>query len=160
MNTIQAPLSLLLALFMMSTAPPAAHAATGGVSEDLRMAADSAPFRQAADAFVARSMAGDAAATQAMLSRQLIERSGDATIRHALQSQILPFFQRGCEPGRSVTITQTTDAAGQQGFAFYMWMQYADAPIARPFTVYVVKEQGKFVVANIVPDRLVEGRHR
>ena len=41
-----------------------------------------------------------------------------------------------------------------------MWMQYADAPTARPFTVYVVKEQGRLVVANIVPDRLVEGRHR
>ena len=159
MNRNQALFSLLLAAFVMGTAVPTAHAASS-VSEDIQMASDSAPFRKAADEFVARSMAGDVAGAQSLLSRQLVERSGDAAIRKVLQSQILPFFQRGREPGRSVTITQTTDASGQQGFAFYMWMQYADAPTTRPFTVYVVKEQGKLVVANIVPDRLVEGRHR
>lgn len=160
MNHREILFPLLLAAFVTGTAMPAAQAAAGNVTDDIQMAGDSAPFRKAADEFVARSMAGDAAGMQAMLSRQLVERSGEAAIRKALQTQILPFFQRGREPGRSVTITQTTDASGQQGFAFYMWMQYADAPTARPFTVYVVKEQGRFVVANIVPDRLVEGRHR
>jgi hypothetical protein len=130
------------------------------VVQDLRMAQDSQPFRQAADEFVARSMAGDVAGTRSLLSRSLVERTGDEAVRRALQSQVLPFFQRGREPGRSVTIARTTDASGQQGFAFYMWMQYAEAPTARPFTVYVVQEQGRLVVANVVPDRLVEGRHR
>jgi hypothetical protein len=66
----------------------------------------------------------------------------------------------GKTPGKSVTVTRTTDAAGQQGFAFYMWLHGADASEQRPFTVYVVEEQGRLAVANIVPDRLVEGRHR
>jgi hypothetical protein len=151
--------SLLLAATLIAAPAPAVYAAGSSVSEDIRMAADSVPFRKAADEFVARSMAGDVVGTHSMLSRQLVDRSGDAATRQALQAQILPFFQRGREPGRSVTTTRTTDASGQQGFAFYMWMQYADAP-ARPFTVYVVQEQGRPVVANIVPDRLVEGRHR
>jgi hypothetical protein len=151
--------SLVLAAGLLIGLMPTAHAASGTVSEDLQMASDSATFRLAAEAFIARAMAGDATATQAMLSRQLVERSGEAAIRSALQQQILPFFQRGREPGRSVTITRTTDASGQQGFAFYMWMQFADSA-ARPFTVYTVKEQGRIVVANVVPDRLVEGRHR
>ena len=151
---------LLLAACGIVAAVPAAHAASGGVAEDIQMASDSAPFRKAADAFIARAMAGDLAGAQSLLSRQLVDRSGEAAIRHALQSQIVPFFQRAREAGRSVTVTQTTDASGQQGFAFYMWMQYADAPTARPFTVYVVSEQGRLAVANIVPDRLVEGRHR
>lgn len=137
-----------------------ARAATPSVVQDLRMAQDSQPFRQAADEFVARSMAGDVAGTQSLLSRSLVERTGDEAVRRALQTQVVPFFQRGREPGKSVTIARTTDASGQQGFAFYMWMQYADAPTARPFTVYVVQEQGRLVVANVVPDRLVEGRHR
>ena len=160
MNRNQGLLSLLLAAFVIGAAVPPTHAAPGSVSEDIQMASDSAPFRKAADEFVARSMAGDLAGAQSLLSRQLVDRSGEAAIRSALQSQILPFFQRGREPGRSVTVTQTTDASGQQGFAFYMWMQYADAPTARPFTVYVVKEQSRLAVAHIVPDRLVEGRHR
>jgi len=150
----------LLAAIAMVTIVPEAHTAPISLSDDIQMVSDSAPYRKTADEFVARSMAGDVAGTQSLLSRQLVERSGDAAIRKALQGQILPFFQRGKEPGRSVTVTQTTDASGQQGFAFYMWMQYADAPTSRPFTVYVVREQGKLVVANIVPDRLVEGRHR
>ncbi|KQW46392.1 MULTISPECIES: hypothetical protein [unclassified Roseateles] len=152
--------SLLLTACLIGAPMSAARAAPGSATQDIQMAADSAPFRQAADEFVARSMAGDVDATRSLLSRRLVDRIGDAAARTALQSQILPFFQRGRQPGGPVTITQTTDAAGQPGYAFYMWMQYADAPTARPFTVYVVKEHGRLVVANIVPDRLVEGRHR
>jgi hypothetical protein len=124
------------------------------------MAQDAVPFRRIADAFVAAALAGDGAQAQAMLSPALVARTGEAGIRRALDTQILPFFARGQAPGRSVTITRTTDAAGQQGFAFYMWLQAADGSAQRPFTVYVVEEQGRATVANVVPDRLVEGRHR
>lgn len=159
MNRRSILLPLLLAASFASGLRDA-QAATPRVLQDIHMAQDSQPFRATADAFVARSMAGDVAATQSLLSRQLVERTGDEAVKRTLQSQILPFFQRGREPGRRVTIARTTDASGQQGFAFYMWMAYADAPTERPFTVYVVKEAGRLVVANIVPDRLVEGRHR
>jgi hypothetical protein len=149
----------LLAAAMLASPALAARAATPTVADDLQMAAASAPFRQTADLFVTRALAGDLAGTQALLSRQLVERSGEPTVRRSLQEHILPFFQRGRAAGRSVTITHTTDGAGQRGFAFYMWLQQANTD-ARPFTVYVVQEQGRLVVANIVPDRLVEGRHR
>lgn len=159
MNRRSILLPLLLAVSLASGLSEA-PAATPRVVQDLQMAQDSQPFRKAADDFVARSMAGDVDGTQSLLSRQLIERTGGPAVKQVLQSQIVPFFQRGREPGKSVTIARTTDASGQQGYAFYMWMQYADAPTARPFTVYVVQEQGRLVVANVVPDRLVEGRHR
>jgi len=150
------------ALLMVHT-PVAAQSSTQAppsTAADLQMAQDAQPFRRAADAFVASALAGDAARTYAMLSSALVARAGEASIRRALDTQILPFFAAGKAPGRSVTVTRTTDAAGQQGFAFYMWLQGADASVQRPFTVYVVEEQGRFAVANIVPDRLVEGRHR
>ena len=41
-----------------------------------------------------------------------------------------------------------------------MWLQGTDTSTQRPFTVYVVEEEGRFTVANVVPDRLDEGRHR
>ena len=155
----QAALCLLAAALLQLPAPAAAQAAPS-IAADLQMAQDAAPFRRAADAFVASALAGDAARTQAMLSPALVGRSGEAAIRRALETQILPFFAKGKAPGKSVTVTRTTDAAGQQGFAFYMWLQGADAAAQRPFTVYVVEEQGRHTVANVVPDRLVEGRHR
>jgi cell pole-organizing protein PopZ len=152
--------SALFATLLCIQPPAAAQSSAADVAADLRMAQDAAPFRRAADAFVATAMAGDAAQAQAMLSAALVARSGDAAIRRALETQILPFFASGKAAGRSVTITRTTDAAGQQGFAFYMWLQASGTAPQRPFTVYVVEEQGRPMVANVVPDRLVEGRHR
>jgi hypothetical protein len=152
-------LGLLAAALLHVPALGSAQAAPT-VAADVQMAQDAQPFRRTADAFVASALAGDAARTQAMLSPALVARSGEAAIRRALDQQILPFFAQGKAPGRSVTVTRTTDAAGQQGFAFYMWLQGADASSQRPFTVYVVEEQGRHTVANVVPDRLVEGRHR
>ena len=153
------PLLLLAAALLQVPALAAAQGAPS-VAADLQMAQDAAPFRRTADAFVASALAGDAARTQSMLSPALVARSGEQAIRRALDTQILPFFARGKAPGKSVTVTRTTDAAGQQGFAFYMWLQGTDTSTQRPFTVYVVEEEGRFTVANVVPDRLVEGRHR
>ena len=154
----------LAALCLLAAAllqvPSLASAQATPVAADLRMAQDAAPFRRTADAFVASALAGDAARTQSMLSPALVARSGEQAIRRALDTQILPFFARGKAPGKSVTVTRTTDAAGQQGFAFYMWLRGTDTSTQRPFTVYVVEEEGRFTVANVVPDRLVEGRHR
>jgi len=150
----------LVAAALLQLPVPATAQATPSMAADLQMAQDAAPFRRAADAFVASALAGDAARTHGMLSPALVSRSGEAAIRRALDTQILPFFAQGKAPGKSVTVTRTSDAAGQQGFAFYMWLQGADASTQRPFTVYVVEEQGRYTVANVVPDRLVEGRHR
>ncbi|HEX2012656.1 MAG TPA: hypothetical protein VJN44_17145 [Roseateles sp.] len=155
------PARILAALICLASLGPAAAAARHDeVLADLQMAADSERFRRTAETFVAHAMAGDASAVQAMLSRTLLQRSGEGAIRRVLDAQILPFFAQGRGPGRSTTITRTTDAAGQAGFAFYMWLMRAEGGEPRPFTVYVVQEQGSLVVANVVPDRLVEGRHR
>jgi hypothetical protein len=137
-----------------------APSGTDALRAELEMPGRSAPFRAMAELFVARAHAGDLPGSQALLSQALVERSGEAGIRRALEAQILPFFQHGRELGRSVTVAQTTDAAGQTGYAFYFWLQPQDGSALRPFSVYVVQERGRLVIANIVPDRRVEGRHR
>jgi len=159
---LRALLGAVLGASLCALQPSAMAAGSGapGLAADLQMAADSAAYRRAADAFIARAMAGDLPASGALLSRALVERSGEGAVRRVLETQILPFFAQARETGRSVTVTRTTDAAGQQGFAFYMWLQPVDGTPARPFSIYTVQEQGRIVVANIVPDRLVEGRHR
>ncbi|MFT3953285.1 MAG: hypothetical protein QM722_02415 [Piscinibacter sp.] len=151
-------LPLILSSLLLPAAP--AHAASAAeVAADLRMADDAAPMRRAAERFVDLARRGDSSGSAAMLSRALVDRIGNANAERAMREQVLPFFARGGEIGRSVTVTRTTDAAGQQGFAFYMWLARADSE-PRPFTVYVVEERGAPVIANVVPDRRVEGRHR
>lgn len=149
---------LILASALCLLAPVHAQPAAD-VSADLRMMADSAAYRQTAEAFVARAMAGDLDATQKMLSAAMVGRSGSEAIRRALQAQILPFFVQGAQLGRGVTVARTTDAGGNSGYAFYMWLLPSGGGEASPFTVYVVEEQGRRVVANVLPGRKVAGRH-
>lgn len=157
-------LAVMLAAALAASVPPLAHAQSpsnaADVAADLRMAQDAAPMRAAADAFSARAMAGDRAAVLAMLSPALVARMGPDAAARVIDSQILPFFQRGRGVGRSTTVTRTTDANGGAGFAFYQWLEMRDGGEARPFTLYIVREQERLVVANVVPDRLVAGRHR
>jgi hypothetical protein len=154
-------LALCVVLVSMQTAQAqSAATAPADVAADLRMTEDAAPMRAAAEHFTARAMAGNQRDTLAMLSPALVSRLGRDNVAQAMQTQIVPFFQRGRGIGRSTTITRTTDAAGHSGFAFYQWLEMRDGSPARPFTVYVVREDDRVVVANIVPDRLVEGRHR
>lgn len=149
--------AILLAAWL-PLAATAAHAAP--TADELAMPARSQPYQAVAEQFIASAAAADLDGARSLLSRQLVERSGREAIDRVLGTQILPFFGAWQGPGRSVTVTQTTDAAGQAGYAFYMWMQPRDGSDPRPFTVYVVAEQGRARVANIVPDRLVHGRHR
>lgn len=149
--------ALSAALLALLTTP---ILAATDVAADLRMAEDSRAHRQSADDFIAKAMAGNAAAAQAMLSANLVARIGADGARQALQQQILPFFAQGQQLGRSTTVTRTTDGSGSTGFAFYLWLQPKAGGEALPFTVYVVDEGGRRVVANIVPNRLVPGRHQ
>lgn len=130
-----------------------------GAASDVQIAQDAAPYRRVADRFVERAMSGDLDALASMLSRGLVERSGEASVREQLDHRIVPFFQWGRRTGRATTVTRTTDAGGQQGYAFYMWLEGAARESRRPFTLYVVDEGGRPMVANVIPDRRVDGRH-
>src|SRR6185295_12363303 len=67
----------------------------------------------------------------------------------------LPFFAPYKELARSVSITRTADVTG---FAFYMYM-VSKTDELRPFVIYVIEEESAKVVANVLVDRVVEGRH-
>jgi hypothetical protein len=159
----------LLALAIIAAASPLAAqpkpqtsrpSSAGAPSVDeLEMPARSASFRRVADEFVAAAAAGEAAKAHGMISPNLAERAGAEVVQQNLSGQVLPFFAQLREIGRSVTITQTTDAFGSTGFAFYMYLVPKSGE-PRPFVIYIVEEKGKSVVANILVDHFVEGRHK
>ena len=62
--------------------------------------------------------------------------------------------------GRRVAYTLTEVDWERNVSENQVWLVSAAGGDARPFTLYTVREGGRIVVANIVPDRLVEGRHQ
>jgi len=112
-------------------------------------------FRGVADAFMAAAAAGDAARTAGMLSPAVAAKAGQDGVDRFLAGEVLPFFAQFKEVARSVTVTRTAEV---NGFAFYMYMVSKGGEL-RPFVIYVIEEDGAKVVANVLVDRLVEGRH-
>jgi hypothetical protein len=55
----------------------------------------------------------------------------------------------------SVTVTRTAEVPG---FVFYMYMVTSTDEL-RPFVIYVIGESGAKVIANVLVDNFVEGRH-
>ncbi len=125
----------------------------------LDMEAQSAPFRAYADQWIALARTGDVAALEKTISANMTARVGADAIRRNLTDKVVPFFAAAGSIGRSVTITQTTDAFGSRGFAYYMYI-VGKSGAQRAFVLYVVDENGRMVVANILTDHLVEDRHK
>ncbi len=155
MNTLAAASLLALTLFAGTPA-----LAAGPSEAELQMAEAAPRFRQFAEVFIARAGAGDLEASRALLSPALVRRMGDELVQQVLRTQILPFFQAGAGLAGSATVSRTTDADGHSGYAFHLWLMQRDGSGPRPFSLYVVEEGGRLVLANVVPNRAIEGRHR
>jgi hypothetical protein len=112
-------------------------------------------FRQVAEEFIAAAAAGDMAKMTRMLSPDIVTKTGREAVERYLADNVLPFFAQFKEIGRSTTITRTAD---MPGFVFYMYMVSKDDQL-RPFVIFVIEENSAKVVANILPDKFVEGRH-
>jgi hypothetical protein len=126
---------------------------------ELAMPTESAPFRKVAEQFVAAAAAGKGETLVELLSPNIKERAGADAVRSTMEGQVLPFFADHAAIGNSTTVTNTTDASGNAGFAFYMW-SVPKSGEKKPFVVYVVSENGKTVIANVLVNRFVEGRHQ
>jgi hypothetical protein len=135
------------------------YAQSGPSSQEIEMAARSPEYRAVAEQFVATAAAADVGKLERMLSPAAAARAGNEGMRKVLNGQVIPFFSDHKEIGKSVTVTGTTDASGNKGFAYYMY----SVPLSgqqKPFVIYIVEEKGQKTVANILVNRFVEGRHK
>jgi hypothetical protein len=112
-------------------------------------------FRSVADEFVAAAAAGDRIKVARMLTPAIAAKTGAEGVERFLTGEVLPFFAQFKETARSVSITRTADVTG---FVFYLYM-VSRTDEFRPFVIYVIEEGGTMVVANVLVDRFVEGRH-
>ena len=148
-----------VALAIVTVSPLCAQNSQPGPQAEMEMMNASRPFRATADAFVAAAAKGDTVAVEQMISPNMRQRAGADAVRRVVAMQVLPFFADYKETARSVTVTQTSDQFGSAGFTFYMYSTPKNGE-QRPFVLYVVNEGGKPVIANVLVDRLVEGRHK
>jgi hypothetical protein len=133
--------------------------AQGPSREELDMVARSPEYRVVAEQFVTAAAARDSTKLEKMLSPAITARTGKEGVQKFLNGQIVPFFADYKEIGRSVTTTNTTDASGNAGFAYYMY-SVPKSGQPKPFVIYVLEENGQKVVGNILVNRFVEGRHK
>lgn len=136
------------------TAMPVAESST---RDDLEMMHAESAFRGTVDAFLASAASGDAARAAAMISPNLRTQAGERAVDDVVRTQVIPFFADFQKLGAK-TITLTTDQFGSRGFTYYMYALPASGE-PKPFVLYVVREGGRIVVANVLVNRYVEGRH-
>jgi hypothetical protein len=132
-----------------------AMAQTRAAAPDFAMAGQQDAYRSVAEEFVAAAARGDKMKTARMLSPATAAKAGADGVDRFLAGEVLPFFAPFQEFARSVSVTRTADAPG---FAFYMYMVEKTGEM-RPFVIYVIEEGGARVVANVLVDMFVEGRH-
>lgn len=103
--------------------------------------------------------AREAAAVEKMLSPAIVARAGKDGSQKVLSGQAIRFFADHKDLGRSVTTTNTTDAGGNLGFAYSMY-SVSETGEQNPFVIYIFEEYGRRVLANILVNHFVKGRHQ
>jgi hypothetical protein len=140
---------------LLVSPPKGQGLAQGEVPPGLETSVQQQAFRRVADEFVAAAAAGDRGKVARMLSPAIAAKTGPEGVERFLTGEVLPFFGQFKETARSTTITRTADVTG---FVFYLYMVSRTGEF-RPFVIYVIEEGGAMVVANVLVDRFVEGRH-
>ena len=98
--------------------------------------------------------AGEVTKAGQMLSPAIAAKSGPEAVELSCRGGA-PVLCAVHGLGSSISVTRTADAPG---FVFYMYM-VTKTDEMRPFVIYVIEEGGAKVVANVLVDRFVEGRH-
>jgi hypothetical protein len=119
--------------------------------DHLDMSVKSGAFRPAIDVFIAAARFGDQFTTLELISPRIVETAGREFVDNYLVNQVLPFFAAFQELGRSTTVQPTMDTHGSSGFVFHLSMKAKDGR-ERPFSIYVVEENGEKVIANVLVD--------
>jgi hypothetical protein len=133
------------------------QSAEASATDYLTMQAEAKPYEALADWAVDRLRAGDAKAVMDRFSPNFTQHLGRPAVERAFREQMVPFFQGSGGTGDATTITKTHDGFGSQGFAFYFDLNGAES--SKPFVMYVVKEKGILVIANIILNKTYADMH-
>ena len=128
------------------------------VDEDIARAGQAEAYGGLVSAAVSALSAGDAATFRALLSPNFLATLDDATVEGVIDSQLIPFFSDFAAPGSTTYITDNQDQFGNSGLAFYTSI-ITNTGEERPFVIYMVEEDGRLVVANLLVNTTFEDMH-
>ena len=93
-----------------------------------------------------------------MISPNMIEVNGVEAAKEFLKYEVIPFFKIHVEINNMKSIAGATDSFGNNGTSFYYYST-DNKGNNRPFTIYVILENDNLVIANIIVNEFVKGRH-
>jgi hypothetical protein len=133
--------------------------ATGetSMSDYLTMETDSKAYRQLADWAVEKLRKGDVDAVIQQFSPNFIDYLGLQQVQSVFKKEMVPFFAGSTGLENSTTVTKTHDSFGSSGFAFYMSLNTGGQ--VKPFVMYLVKENDRIVLANLVLNKTYADLH-
>jgi transcriptional regulator of aromatic amino acid metabolism len=136
---------------------PTTQANEASMDEYLSMQMTSQPYQQLASWATEQLRKGDMAAVLKKFSPNFTNYLGLPKVEKVFQEQMIPFFTASTGITESITITMTHDGFGSEGYAFYMNLNSSQG--IKPFIVYVVKEKGQLVIANLILNKSYEDMH-
>ncbi|GIK98788.1 MAG: hypothetical protein BroJett029_29970 [Alphaproteobacteria bacterium] len=151
-----APLFLLLAGVVLAGEPGRLEAQTP--AEDLVLQEKAEPYMAFADQIVAALRAGQSGAFRASLSPTLLASTTKEELDAFVDRQVIPFFADYATPGEEQWVAPTTHPAGLTGFAFFRSFTASDGT-EKPFVLYLLEEDGRLVVGNLLVGRSFQDMH-
>lgn len=153
-------LVLLLALVVPSRAadPFEDKADRAARFEALKQEAE--PYVTFGDQVMALLGKGDADAVKERMSPSAVKRNGTAKMDEFVDTKLLPYFAKFDKvDGELTAVARTADSEGHKGFVI-QYVFFDKDGTRRPLVMYVLLENEKYVVANIVPGRSLEEASR
>lgn len=123
----------------------------------LTMQSGAEPFHTLAEEVIGQLMQGDVSGLQTHFSPNFLHQIGEQTFKQVCSELLIPFFETAQTLGPSSTVTYTTDSFGNTGYAFYRTV--TEGAATKPFIIYMVQENGRIVVANLVVNKTYEDMH-
>lgn len=149
---------LLIAGFLSATPAMPSLAQESQADADLAMQAKAEPYIAFADQIVAALATGQGGAFRASLSPTMLKATPSEEIDAFVDRQAIPFFADYARPGAEQWIAPTSHPAGMTGFAFYRSF-ITTGGAEKPFALYILGEDGRLVVGNLVVGRRFQDVH-
>jgi hypothetical protein len=124
------------------------------------MKTEAEPYKEFGDQVIDMLADGDAKNVKARMSPSAVRRNGEAKLDEFVDTKLIPYFAKFDKVDDDLTVVaRTEDDTGNKGFVIqYVFLDKDKA--RRPLVMYVLREDGQYVIANIVPGRSIEEASR
>jgi hypothetical protein len=117
----------------------------------------SQPHRLVAEWAVDQLRKGDLEAVLNKFSPSVMRKVGRPRVEDIFREKVIPFFQASLAVSNLVEVGKTGYADGAEGYGFFMHLvalrRTKPYIVSKPFTILVVQENGKLLVAGVEVDR-------